>query len=97
MELQRRAAGTCAQEPHATRCGRLANLWRTLAEPTRETCSNLETAMREPTLADVRSIASHYRLGLSQADAEGHLGWLRTFLQGFTAIDALPDDYPAPL
>jgi amidase len=51
--------------------------------------------LREPTIADVRSIASQYGLRLSQSDLEGHLGWLSAFVQGFTAIDQLPDDFPS--
>ena len=51
--------------------------------------------MREPTVADIQSIATHYRLSLSQADLEGHLGWLNTVLAGFAAIDEMPDDFPA--
>lgn len=51
--------------------------------------------MREPTIADVQSIANHYRLSLSQADLEGHRGWLSALLAGFTAIDEMPDDFPA--
>lgn len=43
--------------------------------------------MREPTLADVESIAAHYGLSMSRADVEGHLGWLSALLQGFAAID----------
>lgn len=50
--------------------------------------------MREPTLADVQSIADHYRLSMSEADFEGHLGWLGALLQGFAAIDELPDNLP---
>ena len=50
--------------------------------------------MREPTLADVQSIADHYGLSMSEADLEGHLGWLGALLQGFTAIDELPDNLP---
>ncbi len=50
--------------------------------------------MREPTLDDVRSMAEHYGLSMSEADLEGHLGWLSAFLQGFTAIDELPDHLP---
>ncbi|HUF10406.1 MAG TPA: amidase family protein, partial [Rhodothermales bacterium] len=51
--------------------------------------------MREPTIADVTSIANQYGLRLSPEDLEGHLGWLNAFLRGFTAIDQLPDDFPA--
>jgi len=51
--------------------------------------------MREPTLADVQSIASHYGLNLSQTDLEGHLGWLSALVAGFTVIDDAPDDFPA--
>jgi len=51
--------------------------------------------MREPTIADVQSIANHYRLSLSQADLEGHRGWLSALLAGFTAIDEIPDEFPA--
>jgi amidase len=51
--------------------------------------------MREPTVADVRSIASQYSLRLSPADLEGHLGWLSAFVHGFTAIDQLPDEFPS--
>lgn len=50
--------------------------------------------MREPTLADVQSIADHYRLTLSPADLEGHHGWLNVLLRGFTAIDECPDNFP---
>jgi amidase len=51
--------------------------------------------MREPTISDVQSIASHYRLSLSPADLEGHRGWLGALLVGFTAVDEMPDDFPA--
>lgn len=51
--------------------------------------------MREPTVADVQSIANHYRLSLSQADLEGHRSWLSALLAGFTVIDEMPDDFPA--
>lgn len=50
--------------------------------------------MREPTLADVQSIADQYGLNMSEADLEGHLGWLRELLQGFAAIDELPNNLP---
>lgn len=50
--------------------------------------------MKEPTLADVRSIADQYGLNLSEADSEGHLLWLQRLLRGFTAIDALPESFP---
>ena len=36
-----------------------------------------ETIVKEPTLADVQSIAEHYGLSLSQSDAEGQLSWMR--------------------
>lgn len=52
--------------------------------------------MREPTTADVQSIADHYGLTLSQADLEGHRGWLSALLRGFTAIDEWPDNLPEP-
>ena len=52
--------------------------------------------MREPTLADVASIAAHYGLSMSQADVEGHLGWLSALLPGFAAIDQWPDDFSEP-
>lgn len=50
--------------------------------------------MREPTLADVQSLADHFGFSMSEADLEGHLGWLRQLLQGFAAIDELPDNLP---
>lgn len=50
--------------------------------------------MRKPTLADVQSIADHYHFNMSKTDVEGHLAWLNIFLQGFTAIDELPDNFP---
>ncbi|MEQ1514793.1 MAG: hypothetical protein ABL934_19225 [Lysobacteraceae bacterium] len=51
--------------------------------------------MREPTVADVQSIADHYRLSLSQADLEGHLSRLSEVVDGFTVIDEMPDEFPA--
>jgi amidase len=51
--------------------------------------------MREPTVADVQAIANHYRLSLSPTDVEGHLGWLNAVLPAFTAIDEMPDEFPA--
>jgi amidase len=53
-----------------------------------------ETIVKEPTLADVQSIAEHYGLSLSQADAEGQLSWMSALLRGFSAIDNLPDSFP---
>ena len=50
--------------------------------------------MREPTLDDVRSIAEDFGLSMSEADFEGHLGWLSALLEGFTAIDEMPDNLP---
>lgn len=50
--------------------------------------------MREPTAAELKSIADHYGLTLSQADLDGHRDWLSVLLRGFTAIDALPDNLP---
>jgi hypothetical protein len=44
---------------------------------------------------DVQSIAEHYRLSLSQADIEGHLGWLMARLAGFAVIDGMSDGFPA--
>ena len=55
---------------------------------------NPETIVKEPTLADVQSIAEHYGLSLSQADAEGQLSWMSALLRGFSAIDNLPDSFP---
>lgn len=46
--------------------------------------------MREPTLADVQSIASHYGLSLSRTDLEGHLGWVAALVAAFTVIDDTP-------
>ena len=50
--------------------------------------------MKEPTLADVQSIADQYGLSLSKADSEGHLTWLSAFLRGFSVIDDLPSSFP---
>jgi amidase len=50
--------------------------------------------MKQPTLADVQSIADHYGLSLSKADSDGHLTWLGAMLRGFSAIDELPDSFP---
>jgi amidase len=50
--------------------------------------------MREPTVADVQSIANQYCLSLSQTDLEGHLGWLNAVLPALTAIDEMPDEFP---
>ena len=50
--------------------------------------------MKDPTLADVQSIAVQYGLSLSNTDLEGHLSWLSALLRGFSAIDALPDNFP---
>lgn len=50
--------------------------------------------MREPTREDVESIAEHYGLDLSEADLEGHLAWLSALLQGFNAIDEMPERLP---
>jgi amidase len=52
--------------------------------------------MREPTIADLQSIAGLYGLRLSQADLEGHRTWLSALVAGFTVIDDMPDDFPAP-
>jgi amidase len=54
----------------------------------------LETFVKEPTLPDVQSIAAQYGLNLSKTDSEDHLSWLGALLQGFSAIDALPDSFP---
>jgi amidase len=53
-----------------------------------------EIPVKEPTLADVQSIAAQYGLNLSKTDSEGHLIWLSALLRGFSAIDELPDHFP---
>ncbi len=50
--------------------------------------------MKEPTLADMQTIAAEYGLSLTPGDAEGHRGWVSALLQGFSAIDAIPDSFP---
>ena len=50
--------------------------------------------MREPTEADIRSIADEFGLTLSDADLEGHRGWVQAMLEGFTAIDEMPENLP---
>jgi amidase len=50
--------------------------------------------MKEPTRADVQSIAEQYGLHLSKADIDGHLSWLSILVKGFDTIDAIPDTFP---
>jgi amidase len=46
-------------------------------------------------LADIQSIAEQHGMQLSAADAEGQLTWMNALLRGFSAIENLPDGFPA--
>jgi amidase len=50
--------------------------------------------VKEPTISDIRSIAEHYGMELSPADADGQLTWVSALLRGFSAIEMLPDGFP---